>query len=501
MLPIIQASVASEANKRLARYSATQYYTSKHRKTFEKRTGLAAAGIKPTVPAHWSMHRHYDPRYCLNHLDFIAKGIWSSLQLEKYEPIPAYRVAIPKPGGGIREIDAFSIPDAAIAKVLLNNLRNRNARIFSDSSYAYRSDRNTLDAVVRLRSFIDRDPLFVSQFDFTKYFDSINHEYLEALLGRDGPFLTTNLERRVLLAVMRHAYVDGGVTKHRTVGVPQGNSLSLFLANVAAHPLDMELSRLNGAFARYADDSVVINYSYEDALKCAEVFHKFGEKSGVGIHPEKSPGTRLLSNRPREMVSVTSFTFLSYGFGQNSLTPSPKAIADIKNRCSKIIYNNLLLHLRRTRVMAKGRLGVGFKDWELVTCVNELRRYIYGKRSQEEIDNYLSGSIDFKNFSGAVSYFCLVEEGSIFRELDGWLAHCLHRAYCERVRLINSFRRRPVASIALDELVQGNWYSFKKLLQETRLPSFFLAWRASRKSWERHGLGGVDARGPGYSYT
>jgi hypothetical protein len=501
MLPVIQASIESEAYKRLARYSATHYLTNKYRKIFEKRTGQTAVGAKPTVPVQWTLHRHYDPRYCLNHLTFIAKGVWATLQSGNYEPLPAHRIVVPKPGGGTREIDAFSIPDAAIAKVFLNNLRSRNARIFSDSSYAYRSDRTGLDAVIRLRRSIDRDPLFISQFDFTKYFDSISHEYLEGLLGRNGPFLTTSMERSLLLAVMKHSYLDGSVVKQRSVGIPQGNSLSLFLANVAAHPLDVELSRLNGAYARFADDSVVINYSYEDALRCSEAFHNFSEKSGVRIHADKSPGTRLLSERQREMACVTNFNFLSYSFHPKGVLPSKKAIAGIKRKCGRVVYNNLLIHLRRTGKIGTGRRGRGFVDWELVTCVNELRRYIYGGRSEIEVRDYLENLIDLKSVSGAVSYFCLVQEGHVFRELDGWLAHCLHRAYCERVRLINSIRRRPVAPIGLDELIDGSWYKFPRLSQETRLPSFFLAWRASRKSWERHGLGGVDTRGPGYTYA
>jgi hypothetical protein len=72
-----------------------------------------------------------------------------------------------------------------------------------------------------------------------------------------------------------------------------------------AHPLDTELSRLNGAFARFADDSVVVNYSYEDALRCADAFQRFSRESGVSINKEKSTGIRIFSNGPAEMSHIS----------------------------------------------------------------------------------------------------------------------------------------------------------------------------------------------------
>jgi hypothetical protein len=49
-------------------------------------------------------------------------------------------------------------------------------------------------------------------------------------------------------------------------------------------------------------------------------------------------------------------------------------------------------------------------------------------------------------------------------------------------------------------MIDGGWYNFPGIPMETRAPSFFTAWRAARKSWMRHGLGGVDAQGMGYAY-
>ncbi len=501
---ILERAIEAEAKKRLAAYSRTRYYGHKYRKAFKKRTGKTGKkGIK-SVPAAWTkLHQHFDPRYCHNHARFIARGLWKSLTAGTYSPLPSTRIKVAKASGGHRCIDAFSVPDAAVAKIFLNNLRERNSKIFSDSSYAYQAEKTPLDAVIRLRSILTGETIFISQFDFSKYFDTISHDYLRAIFSKDGSFLTTTMERRVIEAVMTHPYQEpGGASGTRDVGVPQGNSVSLFLANAAAHSLDQDLGLLNGAFARFADDSVVVNRSYEDALRCADAFYRFSERSGVAINAEKSTGIRIFSETPMEMAHITEFEFLSYKFTRAGLRVGDRAIATIKRRCARIIYNHLLLYPRRAKTFNSARLGSGFRDWDLVTCVNELRSYIYGGLRQSTVDSYIAGNANVRNLSGAVSYFSLVEDSAIFSQLDGWLLDAIHRAYRERVRLLNKLKKKKAPaykSPTKKSLLNGSWYKHAAIPIETALPSFFTSWRASRKSWLRHGLGGINAQG-GYGY-
>lgn len=497
---LIEAAIIKEAKKRLGRYSQRLYYARKYQEAFEKRTGQRARARTHTLPSSWSFHKHYDPRYCINHAKFLARGIWRSLRASSYEPVTALRSGHEKPDGGMRYIDAFSIPDTAVASIFTRNLRKRNAKIFSDSSFAYQEGKTPLDAVLRLRTLLVGEKIFISQYDFSKFFDSIGHLYLENLVSTSGDFLTTRMERQVINATMRHSYQFDGATERRTVGTPQGNSVSLFISNVAAHPLDQHLSRINGSFVRFADDSVVVTYNYEDALRCAEAYGQFSLKSGVSINRIKSTGIRLFSERPAEMASTSHIDFLSYRFTPSGLQISERSIRAIKLRCARIIYNHLLLYPRRTLRIKSGRTGGRFYDWDLVTCINELRNYIYGGLKQCHVDQYLSGAINMKNIAGAVSYFSLVENSAQFRELDGWLINILERALNKRVELVRTIRRRPShRSLSRAEIVDGTWYRFS-ISMETKAPSFFTAWRAARKSWSQHGLGGVDAVGVGYSY-
>ena len=355
MYLLIRRAIEAEAKKRLAKYSRDQYYMHKWQSSFSKRTGQSPHPSSHKIPAMWGFHKHFDPRYCLNYSAFLAKGIWTALQEGRYRPTAAYRVKIRKASGGFRHIDCFSVPDAAVAKIFLNNLRTRNAKVFSDSSYAYQNNKTPLDAVIRLKSLMRSHKIFISQYDFSKYFDSIQHSYIRELISQAGPFLTTHMERRLLEFALTHSYIeDGGSLCVREVGIPQGNSLSLFLANVAAHPLDTDLGRLNGAFARFADDSVVVNYSYEDALRCADAFERFSERSGVGINHDKSSGIWILSDRHGELLTISGFDFLGYRFRHSSLDLSDAAIHTMKRKCARIIYNHLLLHPTLRKIGEQG---------------------------------------------------------------------------------------------------------------------------------------------------
>lgn len=116
------------------------------------------------------------------------------------------------------------------------------------------------------------------------------------------------------------------------------------------------------------------------------------------------------------------------------------------------------------------------------------------------MEDYLNGNINVNNVSGAVSYFALVKNGEVFRELDGWLLDMVERAYNYRVELINSIRTNQIKTIPRSKIISGSWYKFTTIEMETRLPSFFTAWRTARKSWFQHGLGGIDSQGSGYAY-
>ncbi|MBB5693520.1 reverse transcriptase domain-containing protein [Muricoccus pecuniae] len=498
MIHLIQARIELEARKRIRRHNQDVARSGADGKRFAKRTGLVPKTSPPAEPFYWSLNRHFDPRYCLAHGKHIAKGLWYSLKSGRYAPRPAVEVSIKKSSGGRRNVRIFTIPDAALSSLLAQNLTARNGGVFSASSYAYRTDKRPLDAVIQLSNYIKAEKTYIIGFDFEKYFDNIPHGHLAGIVNERGLLLTTGRERDFIMSMLKHRFADRNAYSKGefiscTAGVPQGSSISLFLANAAAHQLDLELERKNGVFCRYADDYVVVTYSYEDAISIVNTFARFSATTGMPLNQDKSSGVRLLTGVGQgEIRSFPHFSFLGYQFSSGGrLAMSDNRVNGIKRAISRMVYNNLLIYPRRG-FFNSSRIGPGFRDWDLATCINEIRRYIYGGRTEKELSDYLDGDTNLWKVRGLMAYYCLVNDHAQLHALDGWLCSIVMRAYKQRAKLLAAAGLH-VLPAGREQLLDGSWYVYPPISLETRLPSFFLAWRAARKKWERHGVGGVAA--------
>lgn len=217
---------------------------------------------------------------------------------------------------------------------------------------------------------------------------------------------------------------DGSVIR-RDTGFPQGNSLSLFLANAVGDCLDSALDRANGNYVRYADDSVVVSYSYEDSIGAIDAYSNFSKETDVKINREKESGISIVADRPGEMRTIDGVDFLGYHIAKSRVHMSDAAILNLKKICSRIIYDNLLLYPRKFGYIPARRFDRFGADWDLLACITELRLMLYGERSQRTIERYLSGRSRIKNMSSTISYYCLVDRVSSFAALDGWLLWAL----------------------------------------------------------------------------
>lgn len=503
MKSVIEKKILEEARKVLRKFRRELARDKKLQNKFKKRTGVVPGVSAVRRPATWDLHKHFDPVYCIRHRRFLAKGIWSKIKSEKYVPLPALKIGIPKLGGGERILTLFSIPDSAVSKLFNEQLRNRNSSIFSSSSYAYQPTKNAVDAIINLKSFVHAEKVFVIQYDFTKYFDSIDHDYLLKIVYRKGQFLTTNLERKLISSFLKYrsarmADYNAGKFEFNNCGVPQGSSVSLFLANVALHELDKDLERRNGYFARFADDVVVVTFSYEDALRAAESFIAHCEKAGLSINRTKSDGVRILADgAEQELRSVKSFDFLGHKISRDHIGLSDKTIHRIKSKISTIIYRHLLLYPRRS-MFNPARVGAGFYDWDLVTCLNEIRRYIYGGYSRLDLERFLDDTKAIGKLRGIMAFYALVDDDRQLHRLDGWLLSVLRRAHVERAKVLASLGY-SLSPLGCATIKSGGWYTYPAVPQDTSCPSFHLASRAARKQFARHGAGVVAL--PGYSYS
>ncbi|WP_120216015.1 reverse transcriptase domain-containing protein [Sphingopyxis sp. EG6] len=519
MEEVIRKEIERKARRILDKQRHTEHASIKHAKRFTKRTGKPSTAATLKDPSYWEYDTQFDPAYCIRHSKFLARVIWRKIQNGSYAPKPAILFKIPKPDGGVREIMQFAIPDSAIANIFHRKLTSRNKGLFSSYSFAYRPDKSIFEAIIHLQRMMQPSKTFILQYDYRKYFDTINHKYLEKLVY-DGPFVVSSAERNAISAFLKHdydEYASWQTMKYqkRSVGVPQGSSLSLFLSNIAAHELDMELEKLNGSFVRFADDVIAVAHSYSDARQIELKFREHCEKTGVSINFEKSHGIQLLSGRDSDdkrwffvygddggQLNKAEFVdFLGHRVSSESINLTAKAVKRIKKRISRIINIHLILYARKSppSPINPDRLGSEAKDWDLVTCLNEIRRYIYGGLRESDLMNFIEKDKKLRFVRGLLAFYPLVTDPKTLIELDGWLKSVIKRAIRERNRLIAGQGLDPskLYAVTENELLDGSWYK-ADVPNESILPSFVRGWRAARKFYKRYGLSEIQS--PSY-YT
>lgn len=169
---------------------------------------------------------------------------------------------------------------------------------FSESSYAFRPGRSPHQALEALREAIRgmRSGRWVLEIDIRKFFDTLKHEHVVAMLKRrvcDGVVI------RAVGKWLKAGVMDEGVVHYPDEGTPQGGVISPLLSNIYLHEVldawfEREIQpRLTSAakLVRFADDAVLVFADRRDAQRVHAVLPKRFARYGIELHPEK---TRLI---------------------------------------------------------------------------------------------------------------------------------------------------------------------------------------------------------------
>lgn len=487
MREIIYESIIEEAEKHASRY---QIYHNNLEIIYQRNRKRIKNPPNKQVktPECWEVDKKFNPFYVIKHARQISKSIRNKLSSGNYIPEKPFIREVSKSSGGVRKIAVYQIPDAAISNYLYHRLLSKNKHRFSSLSYAYRDDRNVHYAVQDISLELKSHPrLFIAEFDFSDFFGNINHEYLFHQFDQNG-FIINEYERTLIKAFV----------KVNERGIPQGTSISLFLANLVCWKLDRAFEAEGLRFARYADDTVIWSNDYTKICKSFEIISSFSKETGVPINFKKSEGISLLSdkNMPSEFYKTKEYiNFFGYKLSGNKVSIKDDKIKEIKKQISYLLYRNLIQPIKAKPFIAV-TIPNNNEDAMFVTAIMQIRRYLYGNLNDRLLNLYLKGVYKRLNFKGLMSFYPLIDDIEQLRELDGWLISTIFNCLKLRERLLinagfNVSNQFPF-NIDKDNLIDNcrkQVYKGKKRLME--IPSFTNVYYAIKKGVYDYGIDGV----------
>ncbi len=245
-----------------------------------------------------------------------------------------------------RVVAAAPFRDRVVHHAIVRVIEPIFERRFVEDSYACRRGKGTHAAMRRAAEFARRWP-YALKCDVRKYFPSIDHEVLLALLRRGiGDERLMELIEHILASHedgQRQVWTPGGdlfdvqILKH---GLPIGNLTSQFFANVYLNPLDHFIKheqRVRG-YVRYMDDFLLFGDERSVLRRQGEEVRRKLAVLRLRIHPDKY----------RLLPTVSGVDFAGYVvFSSGRIRVRSSSVRRFDRR-----YKRLLWELRQRRMPA-----------------------------------------------------------------------------------------------------------------------------------------------------
>lgn len=228
-----------------------------------------------------------DPNY--------RKMVSTLILSEDYEIEPPKVALIPKGNGEYREVYV----NAPLDRVILSLLADTVSEVFADMIHpncrSYQKGMGTQetvhdisDEIVKLNKHGHVHIGYKS--DFSKYFDSVKIEYIDAIfdewerrLGYDkGTEPCINMIRKYYHQDVYFDQNENVCFKYQSL--KQGCAVAAPLSNMILYDLDEYMSNKYHSYYRYSDDCIVIG---EDVKDVANDINRISSKYGVTLNPKK----------------------------------------------------------------------------------------------------------------------------------------------------------------------------------------------------------------------
>jgi group II intron reverse transcriptase/maturase len=281
--------------------------------------------------------------------------LWNRLTSGSYFPQAVKQVAIPKKGGGERQLGIPTILDRIAQQVVKLHLERIVEPLFHENSFGYRPNRNAHQAVIQAnKNSFNHD--FAIDLDIKGFFDTIDHELLMKAIGHYCK------DKWVLMYVAR--WLKAGIVQPdgnfvaTSTGTPQGGVISPLLANIFLHVVFdkwMEKQHPEKPFERYADDIVVHCKTEKQALYVLYLIQKRMENCHLELHPEKSKIVNLRGFSQKKYpkgFDFLGFTIRPSSFkNKDSVKTIPSIFVSQKSKNSIIEkFKSLKIHKKRKTI-------------------------------------------------------------------------------------------------------------------------------------------------------
>jgi RNA-directed DNA polymerase len=231
-----------------------------------------------------------------------------------------------------------TVLDRFVQQAVMQVLQKRWDRTFSESSFGFRPERSTHQAVARSQQYITAGYGWVVDLDLEKFFDRVNHD---KLMGQIAKRIRDKRLLKLIRAFLNAGVMENGVVSPSVEGTPQGGPLSPLLSNLVLDELDRELERRGHQFVRYADDCNIYVRSEKAGQRVMESVKRFITKRlKLKVNEQKSAVARPQVRK-----------FLGFSFTDGPAirrTIAPKAIERFKDRIRELTGRGRSTSLEQT---------------------------------------------------------------------------------------------------------------------------------------------------------